>query len=139
MYSGLGILFQMLIHLQCWGFLTRTTHYFCRHPCHSDMGRHIVKHQTSSTYFDPIPDRDITENFRARTDHDAIAYMGMATATFTAAATQRYRVENRDVIANNSGFANNQTRGMVDHNARAHLRPWMNIHSKGFRNLVLKK
>src|SRR5262245_51738079 len=60
---------------------------------------------------------DMPEALRTRTDQHAAANRRMPVGTLIACPTQRPPMQDRDVIANDCGFAHHQTGGMVKEDA----------------------
>src|SRR5258706_15951220 len=66
-----------------------------------------------------MADLDIAENFRARPDQYAVADLRMAVLVLLAGAAKRDAVQDRDVVFDDSGLADDKSRGVVEENAAA--------------------
>src|ERR1700730_7197488 len=60
-----------------------------------------------------MADLDIAENFRARADQYAVADFGMAVLVLLAGATKRDAVQDRDVVFDHSGLADDEAGGVI--------------------------
>lgn len=69
--------------------------------------------------FGELPDADIAENGRACADQYAVADFRMAIAAFLASPTQGDLLQNRYIVADDGGFADDDAGGMVEHDAIA--------------------
>src|SRR5262249_1198093 len=66
-------------------------------------------------------DLDIAEDFCARADHDTAADLGMTVAAFLASAAERYAVQERNIIFDHAGLADNDAIAMIHHDAIPHF------------------
>jgi hypothetical protein len=82
---------------------------------------------------------DIAQNLCTGADQYAIAYFRMAVALVLASATQGHRLQNGDVIAHHRGLADNQSGGVIQHNAIAHAGCGVNVYSKFAGHAVLEE
>tara|TARA_B100000965_G_C19040310_1_gene519147 strand:+ start:312 stop:539 length:228 start_codon:yes stop_codon:yes gene_type:complete len=48
-------------------------------------------------------------------------------------------MQDRNIIFNHSGLADNNTSGVIEHNARANPRSGVQVDTEGYADLVLKK
>src|SRR5262245_47059029 len=64
-----------------------------------------------------MADFDIAEDLRTRTDQHAAANLRMPVGTLLACPAQRHPMQDRDVIADDGGFAHDQAGGMVKEDA----------------------
>ena len=69
-----------------------------------------------------MADLDIAENLRARPDHHAVADLGMAVLVLLAGAAERHAVQDRDVVLDDGGLADNEAGGVVEEDAAADFR-----------------
>src|SRR5258708_33314779 len=66
-----------------------------------------------------MADLDIAENFRARPDQHAVANFGMAVLVLLAGAAKRNAVQDRDVVFDHSGLADDEPGGVIEEDTAA--------------------
>ena len=74
-----------------------------------------------------MADLDIAEDLGAGADHDPSTDFWMAIARFLAGPTERDIVQDRNVVLNQRGFADDKSGGMVEKNAAADACGGVNI------------
>src|SRR5450759_1288528 len=66
-----------------------------------------------------MADLDIAENFRASPDQYAAADLGVAVLIFLAGPAQRDTVQDRDVVFDHSGLADDEAGGVIEEDTAA--------------------
>src|SRR5690606_29094938 len=79
------------------------------------LGRHVLKHDASSRHAAAVPNRDVAKHLSAGADHDVVADLRMAIASFLAAAAECDAMEQRAVIADDRSLADDDARRVVEH------------------------
>ena len=87
----------------------------------------------TGSYFDIANDR------RIRTNQNPGTYLGMSVSRFLTGPSQCHTMENRDVVFHNSGLANHESCGMVEHHATTHMGARVQIYAENARDLILEK
>src|ERR1700730_9242603 len=82
---------------------------------------HRLGHHRAGGDADAMADLDITEDFCAGADHDAVADFGMAVFPFLAGAAQGHVVQYGDIITDLGGLADHEAGGVIEENAAADL------------------
>ena len=70
---------------------------------------------------------DVTEDLGACTNHYAAADFRMAVFVLLAGTTERYVVQDRDIIFDDGGLADNQPGRVIQENTAADFRRWIDI------------
>ena len=84
-----------------------------------DVVRHRFQHHRARRDARAMSDLDIAENFRARADHHAVADLRMAVPVFLAGAAERHAMQDRDVVFDDGGLADDESGGVIEENAAA--------------------
>src|SRR5690606_13252938 len=103
------------------------------------MRRDRFKYHTAGGNFGSAADFDIAEHFRPGADEHAFADFWMPIAGVLAGSSQRYGLHEGNVVFNHGGFTNDDTRGVVQHDAFANFGGGVNVYSEDHRNQVLHK
>src|SRR4029078_7459961 len=88
-----------------------------RHAGHGHIVRHRLYHHGTRSDPGAMTDFDIAEDFGARSDHDAMANLGMTILVFLARSAKRNAVQDRDIVLDPRRLAANKTGGMVQKDA----------------------
>eukprot|EP00906_Rhabdomonas_costata_P001901 RCo003015 len=103
------------------------------------MWRNRSQYHTPRSDFGALTDFYIAQHFGTGTDHHSFTDLRMTIAVFFTCTTQCHVLQNRNIIPNNGGFSNDNTRRMIEHNTETDLRCRMNIHTVNNRNLMLQE
>ena len=128
-----------MVHIQ--GRLVRSgfAHHLGGYARDCGVGLYRLQYHASCAHFGAFTDADIAQNLGASANEHAIADLGMAVAVFLARTAQRYRLQNRHVIAHASCFAHYKARGVVEHDALAQVGRRVNIYAELGAHAVLEK
>ena len=106
---------------------TRTANDTCGNTGDSRAGfDRLQDHGTSS---DPGVRTElyVTKNGSTCSDEHPAPYFGMSVASVFTCPSERDVLQDRYVVLDNTGFANDDSGGMVEENASTELDSWMNI------------
>ena len=98
-----------------------------RHAGNGLVVGHRTEHHRARRDACAMSDLDIAEDFGACTDKDPAADFRVAVAGLLAGAAERDAVQHRYVVFDHSRFAHNEPGGMVEEDAAADARIWMNV------------
>src|SRR6267143_554937 len=88
-------------------------------PSYRHVMRHGLHHHGAGGNAGAMADLDIAENFRARSDQYAVADFGMAVLVLLAGAAKRNAVQDRDVVFDHSGLADDEAGGVIEEDTAA--------------------
>src|SRR5262245_61957150 len=80
---------------------------------------HRLEHDRSGGDAGAVTDFDIAEDFGARSDQYAAADLGMTVARLLAGAAERHLLQDRDVVLDHGGLADDEAGGVVKEDAAA--------------------
>src|SRR3979411_903205 len=83
-------------------------------PRYRHVVRHGLHHHGASGDAGTMADLDIAENLRACPDQYAVADFGMAVLVLLAGAAKRDAVQDRDVVFDHSGLADDDSGGVIE-------------------------
>ena len=72
-------------------------------------------------------DPDIAQDLGPGTDQHAVANLGMTIALVLAGTPQGHGLQNGDIVAYHGSFTDYQASGVIQHDATAHARRWVNV------------
>src|SRR5215469_5177029 len=104
-----------------------------RHIIRDGLDDHGARRDTGA-----MTNFDVAENLRARPDHDAPSYFGMAVAIFVAGATERHAVQQRDIVLDYRGLTDHESGGMVEKNAPPDFRGGVDVGLEHRRRAALE-
>ena len=90
-------------------------------PGDGDVVRHRLHHHRARGDARAMADLDIAENFRAGADQHAAADLRMAVLVLLAGAAERHAVQDRDVVLDHRGLADDEAGGVIEEDAAADL------------------
>src|SRR5690606_8804968 len=83
-------------------------------------------------------DLDIAEDLGAGADEDAAADLRMAVAALLAGAAERHPVQDRDIVLDHRGLADDEAGGMIKQDAAADGGVRMDVHLEHLRGAALQ-
>ena len=130
---------EALVHVE--GGLGR---FGAAHDVRGDAGdrvvrRYVVEHYAARADLCPFADADVAQNLCSRAYHHRLADFRMAVARLLAGAAEGHFVQERNVVLDDGGLADDEARGVVEQNALADFRGRMNIDREHFRHTVLQE
>ena len=102
------------------------------------MRRYMLQNDAAGTDFGTFADVDVAKNLRAGADEHATPDLRVAIAAFLTGPAQRNVLQHRDVVADDGGFANDDTCSVVDENPASQARGWVNVDGKDRRATPLQ-
>ena len=88
--------------------------------------------------FEQRADLDIAEDLGAGADQHAVADLRMAVAALLAGAAERHVLEDRDVVLDHRGLADDEAGGMVEEDAAAHRHGRIDVGLEDLRRAALQ-
>src|SRR5882724_2122286 len=99
-------------------------------PWHAHNGGivwNVVNHHRSRSHPRVHTDGDVSQNLRARPDHDMRENRGMALAFVFPRAAERDALVDRDIFTHDRSFTNHDSHAVINNQPLADLRPRMNL------------
>jgi len=86
-----------------------------------------------------VADLDVAQNLRAGADQHAVADLGVTVARLLARAAERNALQNRDIILDDTGLADDQRRRVVEEHALADSRRRVDVDAESGRGAALQQ
>jgi hypothetical protein len=103
------------------------------------MWWHVFHNNATGAHFGACANFNIADNRRIGTDKYAFPDLWMTITGYFSGASQGNTVENRNIVFNHCGFPDDESGGMVKHDAAADLSGGVDIHRENGADLVLQK
>src|SRR6185437_14056183 len=116
----------------------RLAHHPGRDAGHGDVVRHRLDDHGASGNTRAVADLDIAEDLGAGADHDAAAYLGVTVLVLLTGATERDVMQDRDVIVDLRGLADDEAGRVVEEDAAADARRRVDVALEDGRGAALE-
>src|SRR6185437_1313819 len=127
-----------LVHHECRLLAARRADLALRHARDRAPRRYVVEDDASRSHPRAIADLDIAEDLGPCPHHNSAPDLGMAIAPLVAGAAEGNAVQHRAIVADHGSLADDDARGVVEHDALADHRRGVDVDLQEARGQALQ-